>query len=203
MGKVAAAIVVPSILLLLASPTQGLDLGATISTRRRLLVQVLGTAVGGVATSRSVSASPALTEDAPFVYTEEWTGTLLPRRGLAEAVASLTNVEEDLWPMARWPDPVLRTPAEAVASTWMGSATLARACDTLARTARHHGAVGLAAQQCGVNARILFLEVDHPISRGRQIRRNVATSCLILVNPRIVDRSPEVHARVWNEGKSS
>jgi hypothetical protein len=200
MGKIAAAAVLPTLLLLLAPSTKGLDLCSTTLTRRRLLIQVLGTTVGG-ATSHAVSAL-AVSPDAPFVYTEEWAGTLLPRRGLAESVASVRGID-GLWPMARWPDPVLRIPAEPVASKWMGSKTLAQACDTLARTARHHGAVGLAAQQCGLNARIVYLEVDHPVSRGRQIRRNVSTSSITLVNPRIVGRSPEVHARVWNEGKSS
>lgn len=87
--------------------------------------------------------------------------------------------------MARWPDPVLRQPAEPVSSQWFGTEQLRRACSLLQNTARHNGAVGLAAQQCGVNARIVYLE--RPFQS------------LIMINPQIIQRSPETGMRVWTE----
>jgi peptide deformylase len=52
--------------------------------------------------------------------------------------------------------------------------------------ARANYAVGLAAQQCGVNARIVFLELSPFRS-------------LVMVNPQIIERSPELEMRVWRE----
>ena len=52
----------------------------------------------------------------------------------------------------------------------------------LAQTARQEGAVGLAAQQCGIDARMVYLE-----GYG------------VLVNPHILQRSPETTSRVWQE----
>lgn len=113
----------------------------------------------------------------PFVYSDTWTGTNLPLVNIAEAAAATA------WPMARWPDPILRRPADPVESHWFGTPQLQRACALLQATARQNQAVGLAAQQCGVNARIVFLEPNH----------------LVLINPHIVQRSPEVKMRVWKE----
>ncbi len=116
-----------------------------------------------------------------FVYSDSWTGTHLPRISLTDATSTKTTV----WPMGRWPDPVLRQPAEPVSSELFGLAELQQACLLLQNTARHHRAVGLAAQQCGVNARIVYLE--RPFGS------------LTMVNPRIVQRSPETETRVWTE----
>lgn len=143
----------------------------------------------------------------PFVYSCNWTGTRLPRMSLDEAVQDSNLVvyennentrrkdslpftsfgtplaPEKAWRMARWADPCLRQPAEPVDSSWFGTVELSKACRLLETTALKNGAVGLAAQQCGVNARIIYLK--HP--------------SLIMINPRIVNRSPELEMRVWRE----
>ena len=119
----------------------------------------------------------------PFVYSDKWTGTNLPRISLADATMSIPD--RNLWPMGRWPDPILRNAAEPVSLEWFGTRELQHACLLLQNTARHYGAVGLAAQQCGMNARIVYLE--RPLQS------------LIMVNPQIVQRSPETEMRVWTE----
>lgn len=144
-----------------------------------------------------------LLKQQPFKYSEEWIGTLLPRLDLAEAVDRFQKDEDNtaVWPMGRWPDPALRIPAEPVAEKWFGTDTLKRACDLLVRTARRNEAVGLAAQQCGVNARIVVLEKE---PRTRPLRMfhhemNANPDFIVMVNPTIIDRSPEIDLRVWNE----
>jgi peptide deformylase len=126
--------------------------------------------------STPVDSNPPL-----FVYSDSWTGTNLPRISLTDAASTAMTV----WPMGRWPDPVLRKPAAPVPSGLFGSAELQQACSLLQNTARHHDAVGLAAQQCGVNARIVYLE--RPFGS------------LTMINPQIVQRSPETEMRVWTE----
>lgn len=113
-----------------------------------------------------------------YVYSDTWTGTALPWLSLEQA-GNATR-----WDMGRWPDPVLRRSAQTVDPKWFGSLTLSMACKRLQETATHNKAVGLAAQQCGVNARILYLEKPLP---------------KVMVNPIIIARSDEVDIRVWNE----
>ena len=50
------------------------------------------------------------------------------------------------------------------------------------------GAVGLAAQQCGVNARIVYLQLT-----------GESNPHLTMINPRITGRSSEMEMRVWRE----
>ena len=168
------------------------------TTRRRLLQNLATTTVAGVATPRSTWAADVDTPKQPFWYSNEWSGTLLPRLDLAQAVVGADG--DEIWPMGRWPDPVLRIPAEPVAEELFGTDTLRRACDLLTQTARHHGAVGLAAQQCGVNARIIVLEKEKQQALvGKLKRRNADTDFVVMVNPKIISRSPEIDVRVWNE----
>ncbi|KAL7560668.1 hypothetical protein ACA910_001350 [Epithemia clementina (nom. ined.)] len=162
----------------------------------------------------------------PFVYSPQWTGTRLPWLSLADAVqddhvvqiqvrrsnknkitSKRNNVQEQqvtTWQMARWPDPILRRSADPVPTSWLGTDELQRACQLLKRTARVNGAVGLAAQQCGVNARIVYLQ--QPPSTERKIHHpndddddDVNNGDLIMVNPRIIERSPELDMRIWRE----
>lgn len=111
-----------------------------------------------------------------FVYSDTWIGTQLPLLPLQDS-AQLSR-----WEMGRWPDPILRRPSTPVDSYLFGSPSLATASRLLEETARREGAVGLAAQQCGVDARLVYLD-----GYG------------VLVNPRIVRRSPETAMRVWQE----
>ena len=117
-----------------------------------------------------------LTEDG-YRYRDDWTGSALPWISLEEAAALPS------WPMGRWPDPVLRRQANDVdLSRYADTSTLRRAANQLRETAILNGAVGLAAEQCGVDARMVYLQGEPT-----------------MVNPRIVARSPETQLRVWNE----
>jgi peptide deformylase len=136
----------------------------------------------------------------PFSYSEKWIGTSLPLLDLATAVEIATPLTTPLttpndrkpkyrWAMGRWPDPILRRSAESVDLSLLGTDMLQQACDILRNTAIAEGAVGLAAQQCGVNARIVYVEVP---SYG-------SNSYIIMINPKIQDRSPETKMLAWRE----
>lgn len=119
----------------------------------------------------------------PFSYTPEWEGTNLAWKSLADAAEeSSISTNSGTWSMGKWPDPILRRSAREVDFKWLGTPVLYRACDLLERTARYEGAVGLAAQQCGVDARMIYLQ-----GYG------------VWINPRIVARSSEPEMRVWQE----
>ena len=146
------------------------------------------------------SYASSLTEDAvhhPFRYSNDWTGTNLQVLNISAALSSAIPMEKSRngsilkyrWPMGRWPDPILRKSADPVDSSLFGSYVLRQTCDLLRNTAVAEGAVGLAAQQCGVNARIIYLEV--PLYQEK--------SHIMLINPRIVRRSPERDMKVWRE----
>ena len=79
---------------------------------------------------------------------------------------------------ARYPDPILRLEAKPVRRC---DAALAKTVALLRAAARRHGAQGLAATQCGVDAAIVLLGDE------------------AFVNPRIVERSPEARLRCWTE----
>ncbi|KAI2506048.1 Removes the formyl group from the N-terminal Met of newly synthesized protein [Fragilaria crotonensis] len=127
-----------------------------------------------------------------FQYSTEWTGTRLPLVDLE--TASLTASTSSSWNMARWPDAVLRRPASPVDERWLGTETLQRAAKMLIRTARKHRAVGLAAQQCGVDASMVYLELPRSLSFSQNPEDGV-----VWINPVIVRRSPETEMKVWTE----
>ena len=131
------------------------------------------------------SSRASVTDHPPFRYSDEWTGTNLPLRSLEEAVTQGETLLRTTWDMGRWPDPILRRPATPVDRRWFGTTTLEQACRLLQQTAQQEGAVGLAAQQCGVDARIVYLEKQ--------------PKPLLLINPRIVRRSPEESMNCWQE----
>jgi len=113
-----------------------------------------------------------------YAYSDSWTGTALPLLDLVQAS------QKQEWSMGRWPDPVLRRPASSVDSFWFGTETLRCTTELLRQTCLKAKAVGLAAQQCGVDARIVHLEDPQRIS---------------MVNPKIVNRSAETNMKVWQE----
>jgi peptide deformylase len=135
--------------------------------------------------------------DHPFRYSNNWTGTSLPLWELSTAVKHATQMsitidgtqQQYRWEMGRWPDPILRRRANPVSLSLLGTDMLKQACEMLRNTAITEGAVGLAAQQCGINARIIYLEVP---SHGRN-------SYIIMINPKIQNRSPESKMLVWRE----
>ena len=129
----------------------------------------------------------------------EWSGTSLPLLTLQKgqmissiAINNTTNTDSsakvimnNVLPMARYPDPILRRPAKEIDSKWFGTDELYDLAYALQMTARKNGAVGLAAQQCGVDARMVYLDNNN---NGR-----------FLLNPHIIQRSSELQMRVWTE----
>lgn len=113
-----------------------------------------------------------------YAYSDAWTGTSLPLLDLSQA-----NQASGSWEMGRWPDPVLRRPATPVDESWFGTDTLRHTTELLKETCRKAKAVGLAAQQCGVDARIVHLEQPE----------------MSMINPKIVNRSDEMDMKVWRE----
>jgi len=139
------------------------------------------------------SATPAIANDQqlpaplkhPFVYSSNWSGTNLPLRTFEEACRD----DATMWPFARWPDPILRRAATAVSS--IDSDLYQRGARMLANTAQHHEAVGLAAQQCGIDVRLLYIE--NPDNKRRRSRP------MVMLDPWIVGRSPEDEMVCWTE----
>jgi peptide deformylase len=137
--------------------------------------------------------------DASLVYSDEWTGTALSLVTVQESAAASTR---EYWPMAQWPDPILRHVAAPVEQELFGTAALQTACRRLERTAIREKAVGLAAQQCGVNARIVYLERSNQNTGPWHLPFSSPSSSLAtltMINPNIVQRSPETEMRVWTE----
>jgi len=135
---------------------------------------------------------PRLANYQPFANDDSWRSTALPIRSISEACEQAERT--GLLDFGRWPDPALRREASSVPRSVFDDtlkleelATVARA---LRSTARKEGAVGLAAQQCGVDASILF--IDHVSSQ--RIQQGIA-----LINPRIIRRSPETEMQIWTE----
>jgi peptide deformylase len=145
--------------------------------RRSFLSQAITTSLIAAGSCLSPNLATALNTEV-FQYSDTWTGTDLKLLSLPE------SAQHSQWDMARWPDPILRRPASPVEAQWYGTDALQRACQLLQQTARREQAVGLAAQQCGINARIVYIEQPRPLS---------------LINPHIVKRSPEMDMKVWQE----
>jgi peptide deformylase len=125
-------------------------------------------------------------------------------------------------PMAQWPDPVLRIPAHPVPAHLFGTDELRTLAKALRNTCRQAGAVGLAAQQCGVDASMVFLETQDYQTQAqdntdcqvvsqvkkRRIQKETTKSFgygfddkdgILLINPRFVARSSELDMNVWRE----
>ena len=200
--------------LLLTNHIHGFENLAALSRRtwwQRLSQGAAASVLVGSSASASASASPVVaaapTKDSnsqPFQYSQDWTGTTLVRMELQHAVekgtiiATTTNLV--VWPMGRWPDPVLRIPADPVQEHWFGTPTLQQACNVLINTSIQNEAAGLAAQQCGVNARIVALKKQSVLSSDKKKKKQLDTNDFqVMINPQIIARSAETKMKVWNE----
>jgi peptide deformylase len=165
----------------------------------------------------------------------DFQGTSLPLLSLDEASTMSFSIEhapegtlehQQIFPFAQWPDPLLRRPArrvsippdnaqEAVAQKKTRlAAKLQSIARILQKTAHEKRAVGLAAQQCGIDVSMAYLD-DHREKHnsvcgsffkkwwsymvGRSSDKNDAGRGIFLLNPRIVNRSREAEMRVWTE----
>jgi peptide deformylase len=181
--------------------------------------------------TKSITTTTAQNDDDsirhPFVYSDSWKGTNLNRMSLEDATKSDAYTREYksgdggvccYWTMGKWPDPALRIPAKPVdPSLWLEGAAssveqqqqqqqqrqtrLQLAASILRDTARREGAVGLAAQQCGVDARMVFLSSSWFGGVGSLFGKHnhENDNDMVLINPRIVARSPESSMKVWTE----
>ena len=125
--------------------------------------------------------------------------------------------------MGKWPDPMLRHPSSRVPASVFQDKNqrdqLLLVAIALKNTARNEGAVGLAAQQCGVDASLIYIDNVWGVERSntipmidilgegksnsrffnRFILNNQNEKGIFLVNPCIIQRSPESEMIVWTE----
>jgi peptide deformylase len=106
-----------------------------------------------------------------------WKGTALPGPlSLSEAyfqfillpslenqpTTTTTTTTTAIFPMGKWPDPILRKPASSIPHSIFQNKDqlkqLQLVATTLKNTARQEGAVGLAAQQCGIDASLIYID---------------------------------------------
>jgi peptide deformylase len=97
-----------------------------------------------------------------------WKGTSLPGPlSLSETYSRLVlekvgSYSQPLLQMGRWPDPILRIPSTPIPFTVFHNQDqlkqLRTVANALRNTARKEGAVGLAAQQCGVGISLIYIE---------------------------------------------
>ncbi|CAJ1964550.1 unnamed protein product [Cylindrotheca closterium] len=172
------------------------------SKRRKFLQEVFLIGSSSILISPPVATAVETEKLKDYAYSKTWQGTSLEILQLEKAAnLALTDDQSSTFPMGRWPDPILRRPASPVNVSSSTQQTAVRAiANALRRTARTSGAVGLAAQQCGVNVRMIF--VDDPkilASKSNKALNQINNGGTFLLNPRIVARSSELDMQVWNE----
>ena len=109
-----------------------------------------------------------------FPFRNDWTGSNLKLLSISDAASVATS--SSAFEMGKWPDPILRRQASPIPSMMLGTDQLKVVGTALRKTALAEGAVGLAAQQCGVDGRILWIdttsEVENlPMSRNKRRMR--------------------------------
>ena len=202
-------------------------------SRRKILSDSINMAARcACALSSAVSARTSddlvVVDLANFRYRDDWTGSNLRLLSISDAASLVTSSSSDhdvlQLEMGRWPDPILRRPANPIPWKMLGTEQLKVVGHALRKTARAEGAVGLAAQQCGVDGRMLWIdtssEVDkRPTSTSKrkmmrgnkgaaQVGEGMSTNQnddddddegLFLINPRITWRSSEIEMLPWTE----
>jgi peptide deformylase len=176
------------------------------SDRRNWLfrsVFATGGVINGLVSEKSCNASTVAPIEKRSCSRDPWTGTNLSFLSLEKAVATTNSQAQTYWLMGRWPDPILRRAADPVDERWFHTPTLQQAAKMLKNTADQNGAVGLAAQQCGVNVRMIYLSPQTILATSASKREKTGPTIrkygTILVNPYIIGRSPEEDMRVWKE----
>ena len=130
-----------------------------------------------------------------------WEGTSLNLMSPSDAINYLNVQQTDQFPMAKWPDPILRIASFPTPSKILNTPTLHRIGNALRKTARSNQAVGLAAQQCGIQISLIYLETPPRqyfyslFNKNSQVNRDG----IFLVNPRFIERSSESQMKVWTE----
>lgn len=201
--------------------------GTTTATRRNVLHSIQIAVLPSILLSKTaIAADTCSTKDSNqlaiqsrqnYRYNEAWTGTSLQILSPVDAAVVASSAER--FPFALWPDPILRRPASVVTvPSSLSRSELHMIAQVLRQTARYYGAVGLAAQQCGIDVSLVYLdtsastythalEYSAPWKRENKLYpskskdRDVSSDedGIFLVNPRIVARSPEQDMKVWTE----
>jgi len=175
---------------------------------RRDIIQFFFGAINSVAliTSSPTKAIAAESTTQPslqnYFYTDDWQGTSLELLSYQQATALSNNNPTFSYDMGRWPDPILRRPASPIPLETIKDKNVNYVLDianALRRTARKNGAVGLAAQQCGIDLSMIFLDDPKLLSNNIFSGKSINTGGTFLVNPRIIARSSELEMKVWNE----
>lgn len=174
--------------------------------------------------------NPKVTNLANFPYRDDWTGSNLKLLSISDAASLATSPSTDKataaitqFEMGRWPDPILRRQATPIPRHMLGTDQLKVVGSALRKTAQAEGAVGLAAQQCGVDGRMLWIDTSDidrlslgvskhrarvnksfsqsQVGEGTLAIRNSRDQAegLFLVNPRITRRSSEMEMLPWTE----
>ena len=179
------------------------------------------------AVSARMSDDLVVTDRANFRYRDDWTGSNLKWLSISDAASLVTSSSSDnhvlQLEMGRWPDPILRRPANPIPWNMLGTEQLKVVGHALRTTARAEGAVGLAAQQCGVDGRMVWIDTSsegdkRPTSTSKrkmlrgnkgaaQVGEGMSTNQndgddnegLFLINPRITWRSSEMEMLPWTE----
>ena len=146
-----------------------------------------------------------------------WQGTSLDVMSLQQAADLILSQQSPCnatFPMGRWPDPILRKAASTLPISVFQSTKeleqLQLVASALKNTARKEGAVGLAAQQCGIDASLIFVDdvnerqnnsdtTTSVSGEGKTISASNSRQGIFLVNPRIIKRSKESAMLVWTE----
>lgn len=169
-----------------------LGLLATVPTSATKPVAAISSIVGDETATMSFIGGVTDSLLRNFQYNANWTGTSLPLLTVGEAA----YYPEPYYPMGRWPDPILRRPSTSFPKDAIKKdpLLLTNISNKLRQTARENGAVGLAAQQCGIDVSMIFL--DEPGLLGGGVRVGGGS---FFINPRIFHRSPEEDMKVWKE----
>ncbi|GFH43810.1 hypothetical protein CTEN210_00283 [Chaetoceros tenuissimus] len=160
------------------------------TTRRKHLENISSIIFSSAASPLIASAKDSEINLENFSYNSQWTGTALKLLSPKQA----SELPNDVYDMGRWPDPILRRPATRSNINSLDVYSIAK---KLRITARVNKAVGLAAQQCGIDFSIIFLD-DAKYFKSPK-RKMMDEGGLFLINPRIIDRSSEMDMKVWRE----
>jgi len=182
---------------------------ARFLNRRDVLQKIIGSTASALVLSSPCKEAIAMepvqqTSLQNYMYGSDWQGTGLELLSYLEAAnLSKENKLASTYAMGRWPDPILRRPASSIKIGWTENkreSYISDIANALRRTARKNGAVGLAAQQCGIDVSMIFLD-DPKLLSSKVIfdSKKINEGGLFLVNPRIIDRSSELEMKVWNE----
>jgi len=158
---------------------------------------IVGQTFSAVIPTKVNAAIPVIDRsEESFKTSKNWKGTSLNLLSPLGAISYLNENNAKEFPMGRWPDPILRVPSLPTSTNLMNTPTLQTVAEALRQTSISNKAVGLAAQQCGIQISLIYLDIPQ-----KKFARNTNNNDrgMFLVNPRFISRSPESKMKVWEE----